>query len=344
MLIGIQKQIDDTISTCKTNYKNKIASLFRQKDPKSAWKGLRQLTGINKKCPNNVVDNPSVFSNELNNFYARFDKHNFENERSNLVALLYNVNNPSPIVTVNDVLKSLKTIKPGKSAGPDRISGSLLKLCKEPLSPILCKLFQQSIDSCSIPVIWKTAEIIPVPKKSPPICNNDYRPVALTSIIMKCFEKIVKNLLCQQVKQYIDPYQFAYTSNRCVEDAALCLTDYALKFLDKPNKPSTKHFVKILFVDFSSAFNTIQSHIMMKKLIDMNVNSKIVLWINEFLTNRPQYVKCLDTKSEVIIINTGAPQGCVLSPILFTLYTSDCRCQATNSLLFKYADDTALVS
>ena len=124
---------------------------------------------------------------------------NFEKERSNLVALLCNVNNPSPIVTINDVLKSLQAIEPGKSAGPDRISGSLLKLCKEPLSPIFCKLFQQSIDSCSIPVIWKTAEIIPVPRKSPPICNNDYRPVALTSIVMKCFERMMVTLLRREV-------------------------------------------------------------------------------------------------------------------------------------------------
>ena len=47
---------------------------------------------------------------------------------------------------------------------------------------------------------------------------------------------------------------------------------------------------------------------------------------------------------KVVISNSGAPQGCVLSPILFTLYISDCRCQATNSQLFKYANDTALVS
>ena len=55
--------------------------------------------------------------------------------------------------------------------------------------------FSTYIDSACISGIWKTAEIIPVPKKSPPTCKNDYRPVALTPIIMKCFEKELKTLM-----------------------------------------------------------------------------------------------------------------------------------------------------
>lgn len=176
------------------------------------------------------------------------------------------------------------------------------------------------------------------------MCQNDYRPVALTAIMMKCLEKIVKNILTEQVKTYVDTHQFAYTKNRCVEDATLSLTDYVLSDIDKPNTAAKKNYVKILFVDFSSAFNTIQPHIMMQKLINMNVNPCIILWINEFLTNRWQYVRFLSTKSDSLVTNTGAPQGCILSPLLFTLYTSDCRCLDNTCQLFKYADDTALVA
>ena len=103
-----------------------------------------------------------------------------------------------------------------------------------------------------------TSEIVPLPKKPSPVCNNDYRPVALTSIVMKSLERIVKNLLCQQVRPYTDHYQFAYSKGRCVEDATLSLTDYVLSHVDKPNESDRTHFVKILFVEFSSAFNTIQ--------------------------------------------------------------------------------------
>ena len=207
----------------------------------------------------------------------------------------------------------------------------------------MCKLFQKSIDDSCIPKSWKTSEIIPVPKRSPPTCLNDYRPVALTSVIMKCFEKVIKAFLWKQVAKFADNHQFAYTEKRCVDDASLCLIDYSLKHVDKLNTSDKKHFVKILFVDFSSAFNTIQPHLMMEKLASMNVNSKLILWINEFLTNRFQYVKISDFTSDVIATNSGAPQGCVLSPLLFTLYTSDCSCASNSCQLMKCADNTALI-
>ena len=64
--------------------------------------------------------------------------------------------------------------------------------------------------------------------------------------------------------------------------------------------------------------------------MQINVSHKIVQWINNFLLNRPQWV------------NTGAPQGCVISPLLFSFYTSDCLCSSPNCHIIKYADDTVI--
>ena len=341
----VQKEINKQIDVCKKNYKKKVEGMFEY-NTKSAWNGLRQLTGMKKSNVMPKVDDPCKFVNELNVFYARFDKHDFT-DLQHCIADFHRTrlsNTDKLVITEDDVIKSLSCIKPGKAAGPDKINGSVLKLCKTSLSKILCKIYQQSIDELCIPQIWKTSEIIPLPKNQTPVCNNDYRPVALTSIEMKCLERIIKNKLCEQVKPFTDKYQFAYTSNRCVEDATLSLTDFVLKHVDKPNTSVKKHFAKILFVDFSSAFNTIQPHLMMQKLNVMNVNPYVILWINEFLTHRRQYVKHLENVSDVIVTNTGAPQGCVLSPVLFTVYTSECQCSNESSQLFKYADDTALVS
>ena len=76
--------------------------------------------------------------------------------------------------------------------------------------------------------------------------------------------------------------------------------------------------------------------------MSIHITVKLILWINEFLTNRKQCVQLKNTLSDVITTNIGAPQGCVLSPLL---YTSDCICKsnAHGCHLFKYADDTALV-
>ena len=102
-------------------------------------------------------------------------------------------------------------------------------------------------------------------------------------------------------------------------------------------------FVRIVFVDFSSAFNTIQPHLLVKKLLDMDVNSRIILWINSFLTQGEQQVRINSTVSPRLVTNTRAPQGCVLSPLLYTIYTNDCVAMSPNKTMIKYADDTCIV-
>ena len=339
----VQKQIDRTISDCKEKHKAKVESMFRS-DPRSAWKGIKQLTGMCKQKFKPDVDKPKMFCDDLNIFYSRFDKHDFSSARESMNChLRRQTGHERVIITEDEVLNSLTSIKSGKAPGPDEIGTNVLKMCSRTLAPILCKIFQQSLDQVRIPQLWKTSEIVPVPKKVPTTCNNDFRPVALTAIMMKCLEKIIKKLLQAQVAKYTDPCQFAYRSKRCVDDATLSLIDYVLEHVDRANTGTHKYFAKILFVDFSSAFNTIQPHIMTRKLNDMNVHPSLILWINEFLTERPQYVKFLGSKSDMLYTNTGAPQGCVLSPMLFTLYTSDCRTIKNGCKLFKYADDTALV-
>lgn len=215
----------------------------------------------------------------------------------------------------------------------------MLKSCKYELTEIFVKLFQSSLDIHVVPSLWKTSKIVPVPKCNTPTEMNDLRPIALTSIVMKCFEKIVKMNLMKNVSSYCDGLQFAYKENRSVEDACATLLNNLYVHADKSNTYS-----RILFVDFSSAFNTIQPHIMLEKLLSMNVNPYIMLWINSYLTNRQQFVYADNVSSATIYTSTGAPQGCVLSPLLFTLYTNDCTSTRPESCtIIKYADDTVII-
>lgn len=99
----------------------------------------------------------------------------------------------------------------------------------------------------------------------------------------------------------------------------------------------------ILFINFNSAFNTMQIHILLQWLLDLGVNGDLVHWVKDFLTDRPQRVCVRGTVSEEIVLNTGAPQGSVLSPLLFSVYTNEMILQDNKYKLFKYADDMALV-
>ena len=97
-------------------------------------------------------------------------------------------------------------------------------------------------------------------------------------------------------------------------------------------------------MDFSSAFNTLQTHLLLLRLLDLDVSPSIVLWVRAFLRDRPQTVCVNSVKSNELILNTGAPQGCVLSPILFSIYTNEIMSNTTTLTLIKFADDMALVA
>ena len=83
--------------------------------------------------------------------------------------------------------------------------------------------------------------------------------------------------------------------------------------------------VRIMFFNFSSAFNTIQPHLLVQKLLNMKLPSSVISWIFDYLTSRLQYVRLNGLLSSAIKTNTGAPQGTVLAPFLFVLYTADSR-------------------
>ena len=98
-----------------------------------------------------------------------------------------------------------------------------------------------------------------------------------------------------------------------------------------------------MFFDFSSAFNTIQPHLLVHKLLNMKLPSSVIWWIFDYLTSTFQYVWLNGVLSSVICTNTGAPQGTVLAPFLFSLYTADCRSTDESCPLVKFEDDTELV-
>ena len=296
------------------------------------------MCGSKKKQP--LIDPPNVqqYVNDLNAFYARFDVQDFKEERENILSMIKNVNEERIIVTREDTMNALKRIKYGKASGPDKIGSKLLKSCAEQLASPICKIFQASLDQSTVPDEWKMSEIIPIPKINHPKEFNDFRPVALTSVIMKCLEHIVKKLICTSIDPLRDNLQFAYCQGRSVQDAGLTLLHQTCEHLENRNSQ-----VRILFIDFSSAFNTIQPHVLLNKLKEMNVSSNLILWINSYLSQRSQYTKLNNAKSNIIITNTGAPQGCVLSPLLFTLYTNNCKSNYPSCFIIKYADVTAIV-
>ncbi len=105
----------------------------------------------------------------------------------------------------------------------------------------------------------------PVHKNSKPYCLNDYRPVALTSIVMKVFERLLKNHICSSIPVTLDPLQFAYRPNRSTDDASSQVLHSSFTHIDSKNG----NYVRLLFIDFSSAFNTTVPIKLAVKLTDL---------------------------------------------------------------------------
>ena len=333
----VKSELRSMIKKCKLDYKNTLEQLFRSNDTRKAWAGLRMVSGYKPKSMMLETNDELAFANELNEFYARFEC-DPEPGIDNLLKQLKSEQCQCMSVSEKEVQQCFVKQHIGKAAGPDRITGKVIKQCSHQLAPIFTVLFNDSFKLHQVPNMWKTATQVPLPKKDIPRTKNDLRPVALTALVMKACERLFFNLNRASIMDNTDKMQFAYQENRGVDDAIITLVHTIQEHIDHP-----KSYVRALFVDFSSAFNTISPSIMVRKLVKMNFNPNAILWIYDFLTNRKQCVRYKSTMSSYITTNTGAPQGCVLSPLLFTLYTSDCKPTATSCQIIKYADDTVLL-
>ncbi len=122
-------------------------------------------------------------------------------------------------ISEEDVRQVFRKNKRRKAPGPDGVTPACLKTCADQLAPIFTQIFNRSLELCEVLSCFKRSTIIPVPKKPKITELNDYRPVALMSVVMKSFEKLVLAYLKDITRPLLDPLQFAYRANRSVDDA-----------------------------------------------------------------------------------------------------------------------------
>ncbi len=308
--------LEKEIRVAKRNYSDKLRIQFSSSDSASVWKGLKEITNYKTPSPS-TVENQQQADN-LNEFYCRFEKTPHtrpEHLSTQPLTPPATPLSPTPAIQISEheVRQVFRKQKRKKAPGPDGVTPACLKSCADQLAPIFTKIFNRSLELCEVPSCFKRSTIIPIPKKSKITGLNDYRPVALTSVVMKSFEKLVLAHLKEITGPSLDPLQFAYRANRSVDDAVNMGLHYVLQHLDRSGT-----YVRILFVYFSSAFNTIIPNRLLPKLTQLSVPTSVCQWINSFLTDRQQLVRLGKFSSSSRTISTGAPQGCVLSPLLFS--------------------------
>ncbi len=218
------------------------------------WQGLKTICSSGNKSSAEVRADP-LLAEGLNTFYGRFECNCGSTTLPISTLGSSRQSSDDRVITVSEdeVRRERRRVNIRKAAGPDGITGHVLRSCTDQLAGLFTSIFNESLATSVVPTSFKKSVIIPVPKNSKPSCLNDYRPVALTSIVMKVFDRLLKNHICSSIPASLDPLQFAYCPNRSTDDAIYQVLQSSLTHIDSKNG----NYVRLIFIDYSSAFNTI---------------------------------------------------------------------------------------
>ncbi|KAL0158825.1 hypothetical protein M9458_046901 [Cirrhinus mrigala] len=296
--------LNKEIRVAKRTYAKRLEDQFTLNDPSSVWKGLKTIT--NYRTPPPCTEATQRLAEDLNEFYCRFETPHTRSDDLFTQPLPPPATplSPPPSLQISEDQVCQVFRKNKRRKAPG--PDGVTPACLKTCADELAPIFSQ--------IFNRSLELCEVPEK----------------LVLAYLKDITGPLL--------DPLQFAYRANRSVDDAVNIGLYFILQHLDRPGT-----YVRILFVDFSSAFNTIIPSLLHTKLNQLSVPSSICQWITSFLTDRQQLVRLGKFTSSSRTTNTGAPQGCVLSPLLFSLYTNDCTSKDPSVKLLKFADDTTVI-
>ncbi|CAK1585439.1 unnamed protein product [Parnassius mnemosyne] len=237
-----------------------------------------------------------------------------------------------------DVKKNITAVT-SNAIGNDNVSRNMILPLLDLLTPIITKIFNNSINTGTFPTLWKDAQIIPLPKKSNPKSFCDYRPISILPFLSKILERLVQqqlNLFLNQ-NNLLNTFQSGFRPGHSTVTALVKITD------DIRAGMENRQVTILTLLDFSNAFNTVDFDILLAVLRSINVSPAATDWFRSYLFGRRQCIRIEDTYSSWCSLDAGVPQGGVLSPLLFSIFIRSITSGIT-SLYHLYADDLQIYS
>ncbi len=316
-----KKTLDDKTTE---HYSNLIKE--NSNDPKALFKVIN--TALNKK--EDTVFPPGVSDDKLANEFLDFFDGKIERIRSELDSP---DNNTKPTechkyqyelkefrLLTEDEVRKLITNSSNKYCELDPMPTSLLKDSIDDVLPLITHIINLSLRLGDMPQALKKAIIKPLLKKlGLELEKKNYRPVSNLAFISKLIEKAVAFQLIDHLKlnNLYDKFQSAYRQFHSTETALVRVKNDVLNAMDNQS------ITLMLLLDLSAAFDTIDHDILLTRLSERcGIRGTAIKWMKSYLTDRTQIVKINNSNSETKPLKYGVPQGSVLGPILFTIYTA----------------------
>ena len=237
-----------------------------------------------------------------------------------------------------DIVKVVMKLKSNSCPGPDGISVFFVKKILAHIANPLCLIYNRSLNEGVLPEDWKQAYIVPIYKKGNPQLASQYRPVSLTSIFCKILERIIRTQLLDFMTRnnVIPENQHGFLPQKStVTNLLECLDDWTRNF---DNNVATD----VIYLDYSKCFDKVSHNKLLYKLEKYGIKHSSLKWLKDFLVGREQCVRINQAVSDAALVQSGVPQGTVLGPLLFLIYSADVVNVVLQSKISMYADDTKL--